>query len=70
MALAKYKRGWYVTNTANGIKGKIVDVFMTPRGIEYTILVGSLRLTFSEAQLIREGSQGTKFNFNKKGGHL
>ena len=57
---SKYRRGWYVSNIKNGIKGKIVDVYKGSSGYEYQILASGTYnsyLCFKESDLIREGSQ-------------
>ena len=69
MKTPKYRRGWYVTNIRNGMKGKIEDVYPTPTGFEYTLLMSgttSTRLSFPEAQLMREGNQSAYVAKNNK----
>jgi hypothetical protein len=55
----KYHRGWYVSVVGNNIKGKIIDVYETRNGYEYTITVsGTLKvMSFHESQLVKEGNQ-------------
>ena len=61
---SKFSLGWYVTNTATGVSGKIVDKYIGSHGSwEYRLQVSGARnfyVTYAEPSLIRQGDQFSK----------